>query len=138
MARDREKARKYNKEYYDTHYKRSKEKDAANFDQYEYRSVGEEWRSVVDAKRDTYRTEINSQLVKDLMAGKTLLVDYHMDYGQRDHPFRTLYSYFNARGMRFRVYTVDDTKNENYRILLMWTEKLIVNYGEMRKVAKAA
>lgn len=130
--RDKEKARKYQREWWRKRHKKTEEEPKrTEFDQYSYRTVSSSWRDLVGEtqRRQAYHlAEITSPLVIDLLKGKTCLVDYTVPYGSRGaHPFRTLYSYFQSRGLKLRVHMVDDTKNEKYRILLMWTEALKIN-----------
>lgn len=120
---DIQKRRKRNLEAYHRN-KPPRKQSEADFSQYNYRTVERSWRTAVsDQKRPEYRTpEPNSPLIKDLLDGKTLLVDYEMPYAGKQHPFRTLYGYFDRRGKRLRIHIVDDIQKEKFRILLMWVE----------------
>lgn len=131
--RDLQHRRKYQREHYRKN-RKPREPRETEFDKYDYRTVSSEWRNLVDKRQETYKpAEILSPLIIDILKGKTCLVDYSMPYGKFNHPFRTLYSYFQSRGLRLRVHIVDDTKNEKYRILLMWAETLKVNRSPNRQ-----
>ena len=130
--RNLEERRKYQREYqrkrWREKHKKTSELTRNEFDQYAYKVVPNSWRELVpaSARREKYETpEITSPLVRDILAGKTCYVDYFIPFGKSDHPFRTLYSYFQARGYRLRVHIIDNVKDEEYRRLIMWCEPLI-------------
>lgn len=111
--------------YYWKKHKRM-DKPAPNYAymEYDYKVVPDSWRKSVQI-RDTYvRQDIESPLVKDLLAGKTLFVDYQMQIGRRENPFRTLYNYFATRGFKLRLHVYDDVKSNKYRRILMWAEPI--------------
>src|SRR5574339_272299 len=119
--RDPEKKRRYQREYWRRKNKnRIDDPKRPEFDQFPYRTVDRSWRDLIPNKREAYHmAEITSPLILDLLKGKTCLVDYTVPFGSNQlGPFRTLYSYFQARGLKLRIHMIDDTKNEKYRILL--------------------
>lgn len=126
MTRDILKRREYARNYWRrTHKKTEKPPSNTEFDQYSYRVVPNHWRDTVNVRPDYAVPEITSPLVLDLFAGKTVFVDYEVPLGQHNHPFRTLYAYFNARGYKLRVYVADDITHNEYRKLLMWADPLV-------------
>lgn len=124
MHKDPEKRREYAREYWRKSNNKGTTVDRTPaFGDFPYRVVPKTWRDRV-AKRLPYHTEvIDSAMVRDLLGGKTILVDYEVPLGSSSHPFRTLYSYFTARGMRLRIHIVDDLEKNEYRRLLMWAER---------------
>lgn len=124
MARDIEKRRAYNREYQRKLAKKNREERSRNheFDSYGYKIVPNTWRNLAPEAHSRYATpEITSPLVKDVLRGKTVLVDYTMPFGQaKNHPFRMLYSYCNTRGYRLRVHIIDVVDKDEYRKILMW------------------
>jgi hypothetical protein len=121
--KDIEKRREYQRNYW-----RKRNKGVvtrlpnANFDQFPYRVVPDTWRARVKA-RDAYNTVgVHSPILKDLIEGKTVFVDYQMPLGQKDNPFRTLYGFFNARGYRLHIHVLDDVVKAEYRRVLIWAD----------------
>lgn len=139
--RDPEKRKAYLRNYQRTFYKKGvkKETTRAEFDNYSYRLVPSNWRSLVQQKEKYVTPEVTSPIVKDLMRGKTVLVDYTLPHGAyNNHPFRTLYSYFSTRGYRLRVHVVDRVDKDEYRKLLLWAEPIkTVKYVEPEKESAA-
>lgn len=139
MTKDKVKNRASSRRWYWKHIKggATPPEEIANYeiDAYSYRIVPNRWRELAQYRERRALQEIDSPLVRDLMRGKTLFVDYETDT-RRSSPYRTLYNYFLARGYRFRVHIVDDTANEKYRRLLMWIEPVRpVKFVEEEKVA---
>ena len=126
MARNMEKRREYQRDYQKKKYEEARATRPflpSEFDKYEYKIVPNTWRNLVATPRMQQDTpEVMSPLVKDLLRGKTVFVDYTLPFGQSHHPFRTLYSYFNTRGYRLRIHVLDVVEKEEYRKLLMWAE----------------
>jgi hypothetical protein len=121
----KEMRRASSRRYYWKKHKRM-DKPAPNYAymEYKYKVVPNTWRAGIRT-RDTYvRQEIDSPLVKDLLAGKTLFVDYQMPLERGNNPFRTLYNYFATRGFKLRVHVYDDVKSNKYRRILMWAEPI--------------
>lgn len=63
-------------------------------------------------------------MVKDLIAGKTLVIDAHVPLGANKLPYRNLYSTLAARGYRVRMYVIDDIDLDLYRAVIIWAEAL--------------
>jgi hypothetical protein len=120
---DPQKHREYQRAYWRKKNKGTEQPVSNNsFDQYTYKSVSRSWRQTVTVREPYELDTISSPLIVDLLAGKTLLVDFEQPLGSKENPFRTLYTYFQARGYRLRSYT---TIEEGVRKLLMWCEPLI-------------
>ncbi len=104
-----------------------------DYGKYEYRVVPNTWRSYVTARKEYTLADINEPLIQDLMAGKTLIVDYQVPHDSGNHPFRTLYNYFYCRRKKLRVHIIDDVANNQYRRLLMWAEPLVFKKAPVKE-----
>lgn len=129
----REASRRY---YWKKHKKIDKPEPNYAYAEYNYKIVPNSWRTGIKV-RDTYlRQDIEAPMIRDLLNGKTLFVDYQIPVGGRDHPFRTLYNYFAARGLKLRVHIYDDVKSNKYRRILMWAEP--IKFIPVKKTEEAA
>jgi hypothetical protein len=119
---DPKKHREYQRAYWRRRTKGTEQPVPNNsYDQYTYKPVSRSWRLTVTVREPYELDDISSPLVVDLLAGKTLLVDFEQPLGSKHNPFRTLYTYFSARGYRLRSYITNDGE---VRKLLMWCEPL--------------
>jgi hypothetical protein len=87
-----------------------------------YSKVPETYREFVTPRPKKNLREVKNPLVLDLLAGKTLLLDASIPLGEADSSLKTLYSFFNARGMRLRMHLFDYPDKDIWRGLLMWVE----------------
>lgn len=94
---------------------------------YHYRVVPDRYRRYVlrNFKKRNLRTPIaESQVVKDLMEGKTLLDLSEFAYTEAIRPYRALYNHFSTRGFRLRIHLFDEGDQDIYRGVLIWLESL--------------
>jgi len=123
---DPTKKREYQRSYWRKKNKGTTELFPNNsYDQYTYKTVPKSWRYTVNPRRPYVLEDITSPLIVDLLAGKTLLVDYEAPLGSRGNPFRTLYTFFSARGYKLHTHITDDVTRGEYRKLLMWCEPIL-------------
>lgn len=95
----------------------------SEIDRYQYRIVPNSWREMAPRIAPRVLQEIKSPIIADLMAGKTIFVDYEVTEPQ-NIPYRRLYAYFQVRGYRLRIHVCDDVDADLYRRLLMWAEPI--------------
>jgi hypothetical protein len=123
---DPQKHREYQRAYWRKKNKGVTEiESTTSYDQYTYRLVPKTWRKTVNLREPYTLESSTSPLIMDLLAGKTLLIDYEAPLGAKDNPFRTLYNYFSGRGYKLHTHITDDVDRGEYRKLLMWCEPLL-------------
>lgn len=121
-AKKREKQRLASRKHY---HKVRGPAPARHIDDFSYRVVPKTWRKE-HHRRTKYETvPIDSPLITDLFAGRTLFVDIEVPLGARgSNPFRTLYPYMNNRGYHLRSHVHDDVTSGEYRRMLIWLEPI--------------
>lgn len=96
---------------------------------YEYTVVSNNYRKHIIRDFPKRNFQIgDQQVVKDLMAGKTLLIDAKVPYTEASRPFRRLYNHFNSRGYRLRIHLFDDIDLNIYRGVIVWAESIFHLY----------
>jgi hypothetical protein len=96
--------------------------------EYPYNVVPDSYRARVYRWKRKNHQKITNPIIKDLLAGKTLLVDAQIPIhtkGGFPREFRSLYNTFSSRGYRLHCYMYDDVDRDIYRALIMWAEPLV-------------
>lgn len=90
-----------------------------------YKVVPKSWRTLVN-KRYGYtarrRRVSKKQIIHDLLAGKTVLIEQYLTPLERKNVSTTMYRAAAAYNKQMYIYHFDDIDNDVYKGLLCWME----------------